>query len=403
MVDLAYLSKLSLTNFRCFLELELELPPGVVVLAGANARGKTTLLEAAYLLAIARSFRAENEREVINFAAGVAGEQALVRGIVENPTGRVAVNVGYQAIPFGTSSGEGGATGAGRNGWSYSVRKQIRVDRQRYTASQLVGTLGAALFNAEDIDLVLGAPSVRRRYLDILISQADPRYISALQRCQRVVLHRNQLLKMLREGRARADELEFWNDELVREGSWITWRRHEVMQRLAPYCAEHHQDLSDDPHRLKMEYRPSVPAAEGLASTEAGFRDALTAFQQRESATAATVLGPHRDDFRMLVNGLDMGTFASRGEARTLALTLRLGEASFLREARGDEPVVLLDDVLSEMDGSRRRRVLEKAGGYEQALITTTDWELAHDFFGDGAAYFLVEGGQVTPHPRNGV
>ena len=239
--------------------------------------------------------------------------------------------------------------------------------------------------------------------MDILISQADPRYISALQRCQRVVLHRNQLLKMLREGRARADELEFWNDELVREGSWITWRRHEVMQRLAPYCAEHHQDLSDDPHRLEMEYRPSVPAAEGLASTEAGFRDALTAFQQRESATAATVLGPHRDDFRMLVNGLDMGTFASRGEARTLALTLRLGEASFLREARGDEPVVLLDDVLSEMDGSRRRRVLEKAGGYEQALITTTDWELAHDFFGDGAAYFLVEGGQVTPHPRNGV
>ena len=160
MVDLAYLSKLSLTNFRSFLELELDLPPGVVVLAGGNARGKTTLLEAAYLLAIARSFRAENEREVINFAAGVAGEQALVRGIVENPTGRVAVNVGYQAIPVGTPSGEGGATGAGRNGWSYSVRKQIRVDRQRYTASQLVGTLGAALLTPRTSTWCWG----RRRY-----------------------------------------------------------------------------------------------------------------------------------------------------------------------------------------------------------------------------------------------
>ena len=398
---MAYLSKLSLTNFRGFSDLELDLPSGVVVLAGANAQGKTTLLEAAYLLAIARSFRAENEREVISFAAGASGEQALVRGIVEVPTGRVAVNVGYQASPTATGpNAVPGATRPGRDGWSYSVRKQIRVDRQRYTAAQLVGTVGAVLFNAEDINLIFGSPSVRRRYLDILISQADPRYITALQRCQRVVLQRNQLLKLLREGRAKADELEFWNDELVREGSWITWRRRQVMQRLAPYCAGHHRDLSDNPHELELEYRPSVPADDGLENTEASFRDSLEAFQQRESATAATILGPHRDDFRLVVNGLDMGTFASRGEARTLALTLRLGEASFLTEARGDEPVALLDDVLSEIDASRRRRVLEKAGRYQQALITTTDWHPVHGYFGGGATYFLVEDGRVTPHPE---
>ena len=223
----------------------------------------------------------------------------------------MAVNVGYQAVPTAAATGDGSPTLA-RGGWSYSVRKQIRVDRQRCTAAQLVGTLGAVLFNAEDINLVFGSPSVRRRYLDILISQADPRYITALQRCQRVVLQRNQLLKLLREGRAKADELDFWNDELVREGSWITWRRQQVIRRLAPYCAGHHRDLSDNPHDLELEYRPSVPAGEDLEDTEAAFRDALAAFQQRESATAATAIGPHRDDFRLVVNGLDMGTFASR-------------------------------------------------------------------------------------------
>lgn len=389
---LAYLSRLSLINFRNFAELEIDLPLGVVVFTGANAQGKTTLLEAAYLLAIARSFRAENEREVISFRAGLNGEQALVRGIVEKKDQRLSVNVGYQ------STATPGSPPSNSDGLGYSVRKQIRVNRIRYTAADLVGMVGAVLFSADDIELVYGAPSGRRRYLDILISQADPPYVRALQRYQRVLQQRNHLLKMLREGRAEADELEFWNAELVREGGAITWQRQEVMQRLAVFCAEHHSQLSESGDEFQIEYRPSVAGGDSLSSTEDRFRESLAAFQQRESVTATTVVGPHRDDFRLLVNGLDMGTFASRGEARTLALTLRLAEASYLSGARDDEPVVLLDDVLSEMDASRRRRVLEKVTHYQQSLITTTDVELVRDYFGDEATYFTVIDGQVLPY-----
>ena len=389
---MAYLSRLSLTNFRKLEHLDLELPAGVVVFFGPNAQGKTTLLEAVYILAIARSFRAENEREVVNFQAAAQGGEALVGGTVEKGDGRLAVYVGYRCArgPKREVTSQPGADGLG-----YSVRKEIRVSRVRRTAAELVGMVISVLFSAGDIQLVQGPPTGRRRYLDVLISQADPLYLKGLQRYQRVVQQRNQLLRMLREGRSAPDELGFWDDELVREGAWITWRRHEVMRELSPSCARHHQELSGVEEDLLLEYRSSVPLGEGLSSTEERFRQSLAASQQRERAVATTTVGPHRDDFDILLGQVDMSTFASRGQARTLALTLRLAEAAYLASVRVEAPIVLLDDVLSEMDDSRRRRVLEKVSQYQQALITTTDVGLVRDFFGPGATYYKVDGGDV--------
>ena len=411
---LAYLSRLNLTNFRNFPHLELDLPPGVVVFFGGNAQGKTTLLEAAYLLAIARSFRAENEREVVNFQAAASGEHALVGGVVEKGTDRLSVYVGYQCIssrPAASAAGTfqeqkdaasepdvPGVSSPQRTpgGLGYSVRKQIRVSRVRRTAAEMVGLVGAVLFSAEDIGLVYGPPSGRRRYLDILISQSDPIYIRTLQRYQRVVQQRNQLLRLLRDGRAEAVELDFWDDQLVQEGAWLTWRRREATGYLAGMCATHHRELGGPTQELILEYRPSVAPGADLPATEGRFREALSASRRRETATATTVSGPHRDDFKLLVNGLDMSTFASRGEARTLALTLRLAEADYLAAVRDDGPLVLLDDVLSEMDAARRKRVLEKISVYQQSLITTTDLEIVQGFFGCRASYFRVADGAVT-------
>ena len=391
---MARLSRLALSNFRNFLELDLALPPGVVVLYGGNAQGKTTLLEAVYLLAIARSFRAENEREVVNFAAARAGEQTLVGGALERDGERTAVYVGYACNPLSPNTaeppGEGGAL-------SYSVRKEIRVNRVRRTAADLVGTLGAVLFNAEDIDLVQGPPVGRRRYLDILISQGNPIYLKALQRYTQVVRQRNRLLRLMREGRAEGAELEFWDDRLVREGSWLSWQREEAIALLAGLCADHHRDLSSPGEDLTLQRMPSVPGTDGLEATEARFRQSLLAQRSRELATGSTAVGPHRDDFKLLVDGVDMGTFASRGQARTLALALRLAEASYLSLVRQDEPVVLLDDVLSEMDEGRRARVLEQIVGYGQSLITTTDLETVRGFLGNGATYLKVCDGKVAP------
>ena len=390
---MAYLSRLRLTNFRNLSEVDLEMLPGVSVYFGPNARGKTTLLEAVYLLAIARSFRAENERELVNFDTARQGGQALVDGIVEGGEERLRVIVGYQ-VREGVR--EGAAPGA--NGLGYGVRKDIRVNRLRRNASELVGTVNAVLFSALDIELVYGAPSGRRRFLDILLSQADTLYLKALQRYNRVLQQRNQLLRLVREGRAAADELVFWDAELVREGGWLTWRRHEVMTDLAVCCLAHHADLSGPGEELTLEYRPNVPLADEAAGMEESFRQALAAAAGRERAQGITAAGPHRDDFHLMINGVDMGTFASRGQARTLALSLRLAEAEVLASVRGDGPIVLLDDALSEIDRSRRHRVLEKASRYQQVLITTTDLEQVADYFGAGAVYYQVNDGGISPY-----
>ena len=404
------LSRLRLSNFRNLAEVELEVPPGVSVYFGQNAQGKTALVEAVYLLAIARSFRAENERELVNFDAAREGGQTLVDGVVvEDSGGRIhphpnpppqgggnegggegtvarhRVIVGYRASPSTAASGPG-----------YRVHKEIRVDRMRRTATSLVGLVHAVLFSVQDIGLVQGPPSARRRFLDILISQADPLYLQGLQRYQRVLQQRNRLLRIRREGRARPDEMEFWDDELVREGAWLTWRRHEVMDILTPACVRHHRDLGGG-ETLVLRYRPSVPLSAGADGMTGSYREALQAVAGRERATVATAAGPHRDDFDIIVNGVDMGAFASRGQARTLALALRLAEAETLSAVRGTRPLLLLDDALSEMDADRRRRVLEKTADYPQVLITTTDVEQVSGFFGTSAAYFRVDGGRITP------
>ena len=378
-----YLSRLVLTNYRNLEQVDLELAPGVSIFFGDNAQGKTALLEAAYTLAIARSFRANNEREVVAFQTAAGGGQALVGGTVHTGDQRLQVFVGYQAL-----------VGAHQD---YSVRKQIRVSRVRRTAAELVGLMNAVLFSAVDIDLVQGPPSVRRRYLDILISQADPIYLRALQRYQRVVQQRNRLLRVVRDGRAEAAELAFWDIELASLGSQITLCRQEVMKVLSQSCWTHHRELVGVGEDFRMEYRPNIGPADTAPETESRFRESLAAQRQRELATSTTVVGPHRDDFRLLVNDVDMGMFASRGQARTLALSLRLGEAAYLSAIRGESPIVLLDDVLSELDSSRRRRVLEKAGPYQQVLITATDPDQVRQFFGTQASYFHVTGGKVVP------
>ena len=392
-----HLSHLSLTNFRNFLQLELDLPPGAVVLHGGNAQGKTGLLEAIYLLVIAKSFRAENEYEVVNWQAAREEGNALVGGTIEKQDERLRVFIGYQCLPRRETQPATSRLGDHTVG----VRKQIRVSRVKRTAAELIGMVTAVLFTAQDIDLVQGPPSIRRRYLDILLSQVDRSYFRSLQRYQRVLQQRNRLLKQIQERRAEVLELAFWDEELVKDGSWITDRRAEAMAALFALCRERHGELTGGRENFSLEYKPRVtPGITGPGEdTRSEFMAALEASRNREVRLGSTVVGPHRDDFALIVNDVDMGPYASRGQARTLALTLRLAEAEYLASARGEGPIVLLDDVLSEMDSFRRARVLEKAAQYQQMIITTTDPEIIQRDAFDSAAYYQVDGGRVSPTP----
>ena len=377
-----YISHLRLTNYRNFTDLSLKLPPGLVVLSGANAQGKTNLLEAAYLLAIAKSYRTNVERELISWAtqktpeAGTAGmEQTIVDGEVERRDDTVRVIVGLHASSF---TGAGGAL----------VSKRIKVNGGSTSASGLVGWVNAVLFTASDIELVYGSPSQRRRFLDILLSQVDRSYLRTLQRYQRVLTQRNHLLRLIREGRASGEELGFWNGELLREGTSLIIHRGDAVDRLAPLTAHAYGALSNG-EELSMKFRPSLHSEQ--------FEQSLAERKNEEIRAGMTLAGPHRDDLEINLNGMPAGTYSSRGQARSIALGLRLAEAIFLKEQRDDEPVLLLDDVLSELDSYRRQSVLEEAAGYQQALVTTAEPALIGDSTARHASLFYVNAGNVTP------
>ena len=398
---MAYLSRLTLANYRNFREAELALPAGVSVCHGQNAQGKTALLEAAYTLAIGRSFRAEREREVVHFDAARRGEAAYITGVADCGGQSITAVIGY--LPAAASApaaddndgGDGAAATAGAPSALPPVSKQIRVNRQAVTAAGLVGRIGAILFSVDDLELALGAPARRRRYLDVLICQAQRSYLTALQRYQAALRNRNGLLRRRREGHIAAEELQYWDDRLVESGALVTMTRAGVVAQLGELAWGHYRELAAPTATLSLSYRPSVPVGATPEETAEGFRHLLRQRAAREQASATTAAGPHRDDFAIFADGLDAGAFASRGEARTMALALRLAEAGYLAEARQDAPIILLDDVCSEMDAGRRERVLRKAAGYGQTLLTTTDVGLTRAGLGDSAAYFRVAGGTV--------
>jgi len=372
-----YLSHLALTNYRNFSHMELDMPSGLVFVLGANAQGKSNLLEAAYLLALAKSYRTNTERELISWSVQQEGdapvEGTLIVGDVEQREGRLKVVIALRVL---SREGAGGAL----------VQKQIRVNGAATSAVGLVGRVTSVLFTASDIELVLGAPSGRRRFLDILISQVDRSYLRTLQRYQRVLTQRNHLLRLVRDGRGIPDELDFWDVELVKEGSVLVARRQEVMEHLAPLAVEAYARLSGG-EEMTVAFQPSA-AVDDLP-------DALAGQRREEVKAGMTLIGPHRDNLALHVSGMAASTYASRGQARTIALGLRLAEAAFLQKERREGPILLLDDVLSELDTGRRQQVLEEAAKYEQAVVTAAEPALIRDAPVAPSATFTLRDGHV--------
>ena len=369
-------TKLSLTNFRSYRQLDLSLGPGLTTVVGDNAEGKSNLLEALYLLAIGKSYRAQTERDLVSWEAADAGGYAIAAATLAGSEGLVELRVGLDC-----------AAGPG-------VLKRVRVNGVPKRASDLVGVMSAVLFSAEDIDLVFGSPSGRRRYLDILLSQISRRYVQALSRYQRVLSQRNALLKAMREGRASEDELGFWDESLSAEGAIVLAERWASTDRLVGLVGEAFDRLYGG-GSLSVEYVATSPRPQDGEHAQA-MAKALRASRRRERALGMTLVGPHRDDLRLLLEGVEIARHASRGQARLAALALRLAEGRLLAERRGDPPLLLLDDVLSELDEPRRTLVLEEARAYPQAIVTSADADALPANHLDGARRLRVVSGSVV-------
>ena len=328
-----------------------------------------------YLLAIGKSYRAIAERDVVSWQAAEAGGYAIVAATIDGPHGPLELRVGLDC-----------RDGAG-------IVKQVRVNGAPKRASDLVGMMGAVLFAAEDIDLVFGAPRGRRRYLDVLLAQVSRRYVRALSQYQRVLAQRNTLLRALRERRAREEEMTFWDDALVREGAALLDERWLSMAGLRQHAASAFERLSPQ-DALSVGYAGTAEEPEDGDAARA-LSEALRASREQERVRGMTLVGPHRDDLRLFLNGVEAQRHASRGQARLAALALRLGEARLLAERRGEPPLLLLDDALSELDHRRRQLVLEEACCYPQAIVTTADPSVLPDAFLHRAHRMRAQEGQV--------
>jgi len=354
--------------------------PGVTVLLGDNAQGKTNLLEAVFYLATSRSPQAGADREVVNW---LATEREPI------PYARLVGRVSRRTLSSSSHPLAGGAEG-GKDERDLTIeitltqetnngarfRKQIRLNGVPRRAMDLLGHLNVVLFLPEDIALVYGAPGLRRRYLDVTLCQIEPPYCAALARYNEVVTQRNALLRDLAERGGDPAQLAFWDERLIADGSHLVTRRRHALLLLDELAHRVHGELTDGAERLHLRYLPSVEHAEpaDVQAIAAAFQTQLEAQRRREIASGVTLVGPHRDEVRFLIDDVDAGIYGSRGQQRTAALSVKLAEVELMHRETGEQPVLLLDDILSELDARRRHFLLNRLSeGLDQTLVTATD------------------------------
>lgn len=390
-----HVSQLSLRDFRNYQRLDLRLDPGITLLYGPNAAGKTSLLEALYFLATTRSPRVSADRDLVRWeAVGEAGVPpfARVAAEVQRRAGRVRLEVIVQR-----RADEGGQLSA-------ASTKIMRIDRRLVRALDLVGQLRVVLFTPPDLTLADGPPAERRRYLDITLSQLDPRYVRTLAHYQKLLQQRNSLLRAWRERRrpprAVDEELAYWDEELAAAGGYLLAERLRAVRDLNAIVGPLFRAISGGDAPLTIAYLPGfdLEAAHDSGALATRLGEALRAARPDELARGQTLVGPHRDDLAFTVGTVNLGRYGSRGQQRSVTLTLKLGEARLMRQRSGEAPVLLLDDVLSELDAARRAHLLEAIRQPEQqTLLSATDLSDFTPTFLAAITRLRIEDGRIYP------
>ena len=354
------ITELTLRSYRSYETLHLAFDPGVQIFLGANAQGKTNIIEALYYAAFGRSHRTSSDAELIRVGADGA---------------HIGLSFRRHDVP-----GELSFT------FARGARRRITYAGESLRQRDLVGLLPMVLFSPEDLFLVKGAPALRRRYLDAELSQASPAYYGELLRYTRILKQRNAVLKDIRERLAVPDDLPPWDAQLAKSAAYIVTRRIAAVAQLGALSARVQAVLAAG-EELALAYEIAGAGGEDFAEddmTEAlhvWYNKMLCEGRARDIARAATGVGPHLDDLVLRVGGMSLRSYGSQGQQRTGALALKLAELFYLQENIGEAPILLLDDVMSELDADRRRALLDFIRHeHIQTFITATD-----------AAYFPAE------------
>jgi len=399
-----YLKHISLTNFRNFARLDLDMPRRVVVLVGSNAQGKTSLLEAVYFMAAFTSFQTHADRQMMHFdAAREARKQVAVgRLVADFQRGNADHRLEARLIMEPT----------GVNG--VRLRKEVLLDGVKKSLSDVIGQFNAVIFVPQMSLILEGGPDERRRYLNLTLAQTVQAYVRTLSDYNQALSQRNALLKALSERKGSSEQLGVWDEAVARLGSQIILWRIQAVQEIEHLAARVHLELTRGKEVLRLSYEPAfdpLPQLEGqlglkmdtpvdrsglgLEEIHAGFLEKLARLRREEIARGVTTIGPHRDELRFLANGIDLGNYGSRGQIRTTLLALKMAEVDWMKERTGEWPVILLDEVMAELDLERRADLLKYIGQREQVLFTTTDLNLFTPEFARSVDVWKVQGGTV--------
>lgn len=370
-----HLSRLTLAQFRCHADVTLNIPAAGLRIVGANASGKTSLLEAIGLLATTRSFRGALDRDLIRWDSGLdfgLAPYGRVEAIVHSRNGTHELGVAMQLGDDGESVGA----------------KRFLLDDRATTAQQMVGHLAAVAFTPEDVQLVIGPPADRRRALDILISQIDRTYMRHLTRYGRVLQQRNGLLRAFARDHVRptatpaVTQLAFWDEQLVAEGGYLIAARARTVAALTrSMCERSRVFATGGPLEMTYEARTAVrvPAlletarlADAVTIANASLQRELEQIRPDEFRRGQTLTGPHRDDIGFTVNDRSLARFGSRGQQRLGVLAMKLAEADVIAATLEDAPVFLLDDVLSELDANHRALLLDAVAAHGSQVFLTS-------------------------------
>lgn len=403
-----YISNLRLQNFRNYRQGDLPLSSGITLLYGPNAAGKTSLLESLFYLATTRSPRVGADRELVRWGTRAeAGAPPFARLLaeVQRATSTVQLEV---IIQWKSTDGTRDDVPAPETTSTGTTQKIIRINRRPARALDLVGQLRVVLFTPADLVLVEGPPGARRRYLDITLSQLDPHYVRTLSHYQKMVQQRNSLLRAWREQRrprrAIDAELGYWDNEIAANGAYILAERLRAIADLNQQVGPLFRRIAGGEEPLEIQYQPSFEPGSAQANPHdvggiaSQMTDSLHRLRNDELARGQTLIGPHRDDLLFTVGPVNLGVYGSRGQQRSVALALKLGEADFMQARSGERPVLLLDDLLSELDMQRRGHVLQTIKRPDQqTLLTATDLSHFDAAFLQQAHCLRVEDGSLYP------
>jgi DNA replication and repair protein RecF len=371
------LRELCLRHYRNYPALSAGFSPALNVFVGTNAQGKTNLLEAIGLLATTKSLRGSRDQELIAFDSEFGADTGVVTR-EQRPDVTLEVTLGRGQL------------------------KSVRVNGVRqHRLIDFIGQFNAVSFSSADIEVIRGEPSLRRRFLDLEISQIGPSYVYALAHYRRILEQRNRLLKAIREGGGRgslADSLAAWDEELLEHGSSMVQRRRQFIRHLEELALPIHARLTEEGEELGITYECSfpLPEADDAEEVRAVFEEALREHRAEELRRGLSLVGPHRDDVLFEVNGRDVRVYGSQGQQRTAALSTRLAEIEVIRELTGEPPVCLLDDVLSELDDLRRAQLFDVTVGACQTFLTCTSTRSLPEAVLADARVYRVAAGTLT-------